>query len=519
MTATVLFQNTNKVVLLAKLEVTEGVDPIPTVAANAFSVQALDIKANPVVLERANYSPSLSHDKIGIGRLPSVLTFTHELKASGTVGVAPVIGTFLQACGMAQTTIAAGATTQVTGVAGATNTGPVVTMVGSTAPTSTIYDTYRLLVTTGGASGTAKALIMSDGFPTGDATVVKSTDFTNYSFTTSGVLTFNSATLTAVTLIVSGTWATGDVVEFNWFGVLLRYVVLSSDTTNTILAASIAAVIAADARFTGTAAVTGTITGVLAGAAAPATLTTATPVTLGSSGAAFTPTWTGNLVVGDYYNITLNRAGVAYTPVSNNVPSLTFYVYLDGTLHEMNGCRGTFKIDGKASEYAKAQFTFTGLYVEPIATALPTGMVFEPSKPVKCELMSFTVKNLPQNFGDAWSLDIANTITQRTDYNAQDGWTGVLITARKPKLMCDPESMAPSSYNPWKRMAYADIVRVYCQIGKRAGAGNLVNIQADAAQFDKADYKNRTNIRTWDMSFALARTSDTGDNEFSIIFS
>lgn len=517
MTTTVAYQNTLKTVLLAKLEVTENVDAAPTIA-NAMLCQALDIKANPTVLERPNYAPTLSKDKIGIGRLPCVLTFTKELKASGVVGTPPELDALLQACAMQRTIVAAGATTQISAVAGVNNQGPAVAIVGSTAPGGTIFDTYRVLVTTAGASGAAKGLILSDGFPAGDPNVAQSLDFTNYSNTANGTLVVNTTSVIAPAITLGGTWVTGEIVEFNFFGTLFRYVVKGTDTTNTILATSVAAVVAADTRYSGTAAAAGVITGALAGTAAPVTLTSATPLTLGTSGAAITPTWAGNLVAGDFYDVTLARAGVTYTPVSFNVPSVTLYVYQDGTLHKITGARGTFKIDGKASDYAKVQFTFTGNYNEPVDAALPTGMQYEPTRPVKCELMNFTVKGLPTNYGETWSLDVANTVSLRDDYNAFDGWAGALVTDRKPKMMADPESRSPSVYNPWKRMEFADIIRIYCQVGKRAGPGQLVNIQADAAQYDKSDYKNRTNIRTWDMSFALARITDSGDNEFSINF-
>jgi hypothetical protein len=520
MTTVVPYQNTIKTVVLAKLEATEGVDAAPTAALNAMLCSAFDIKANPTVLERNNYAPTLSKDKNGIGRLPCVVTFTKELKASGTLGVKPELDALLQACGMLPTQVVAGAATQVVGAAGVTNTGPVVTLLGTTAPNGTVYDAYELLVTTGGASGTAKVLVFSPGMPNGDATRVKSLDFSKYiiASTALGDITFNLTSIVAPTLTVSGTWVAGEVLEFTWYGVLFRYVIQSGDTTNTIIATNVAALIAADARFTGTAATAAVITGALAGGAADAAITSGTPLTLGGSGAAVTLTWTGNLVAGDYYTFQVLRPGWTYYPNSFSIPSMTLYGYKDGTLHKVVGARGTFKIDGKASDYAKCSFTFTGNYVEPVDAALPTGLLFEPSRPVKCELMNFVVENLPRNYGDSWSLDIGNTVTQRDNYNALDGWSGVVITDRKPKLMADPESMAPSSYNAWKRMQYSDSVRIHAQIGRRLGVGNLVNIDAGAGQYEKADYKNRTNIQAWDMTFQLARITDAGENEFTINF-
>lgn len=506
--------------VLAGIEATEGVDPGLSPLTDAFLCSALDIKASPVLLERNNYRPSISNDQVGIGRIPVQLTFTHELKASGTFGLAPKIARLLRACGFQETNIPnTAAATIPTPAPGPANTGPAVAFAATTAPIN-VFDTYRLLITTGGVSGTAKGLLLSDGFPDGDATLVNSVDFTTSLETNLGTVAVNLTSIIAPVITIAGTWVAGEVLEMNVYGRLVRTQVQVGATTPAAIAAALSTAITA--AFPGgivtATPVVGVVTLALAGTAAPITLTTATVVSLGASGAQVTPTWAGSLVTGDFYDITLLRPGFRYDPITDNIPSLTFYVYLDGTVHKVFASRGTFKIDGKSAEYAKLAFTFTGKYANPIDGALPLNMVFEPSKPVKCEKMQFSFKGMPNVAGQNWSLDLAATVAQREDWNQDDGWAGVLITDRKPKLSADPESLAPTYYNQWKRMRNSDLVRVALRIGQAAGAGNLVRIQANAAQYDKNDYKDRTNIRTWDLELMLNAVSAIGNDEFFLHF-
>lgn len=515
------YQNSTKVVVLAKIEATEGVDPGLDPTLDAFLCSALDIKSNPTQLTRGNYRPSISQDAVGIGRITCQLTFTHELKGSGVFGVAPRIGRLLQGCGFQQTSIANTAAAAITApAAGPLNTGPVVSWAKTAVPTSN-FDTYRVLVTTGGVSGTARGLIMSDGFPEGDATVVDAFDFTQSVESALGTVAVDLTSPIAPVITIAGTWAVMDVIEMKVYGTLVRYQVPTGGTAVGAIATAFSTAITtaiAGGIITATP-VAGVVTLGLAGTAAPIALTTATPITLGASGAQVTPTWSGSLVAGDYYDVLLLRPGIRYDPISDNIPSMYFYVYMDGTLHRIAASRGTFKVDGKSADYARVSFTFTGQYQEAKDAPLPTNLVFESSVPFKCELMQFTIKGMPAVAGQTWSMDCGNTLTEREDWNQSDGWLGTLITERKPKLTADPESMAPARYNAWKRMRNADFVRTSLLVGAKGNPGNKVRIQANSAQYDKNDYKDRNKIRVWDMSLVLSAATPAGNDEVFFIFS
>lgn len=96
-----MFRSKQKV-LLVKEETEYGSDPTPTVGANA--VDAVDIKVNYAgdVVERGLQRASISPVGAKLGKRWIEVTFTCEVKGSGTPGVAPAIGDLLEACGFAE---------------------------------------------------------------------------------------------------------------------------------------------------------------------------------------------------------------------------------------------------------------------------------------------------------------------------------------------------------------------------------------------------------------------------------
>ena len=90
--------------ILAKVEVTEGVDSVPTGAANALLVS--DVTINP--LNASNVSRDLVRSYFGgseqlVGTAYVEVTMTVELAGSGTAATPPAWGALVQACGFAQT--------------------------------------------------------------------------------------------------------------------------------------------------------------------------------------------------------------------------------------------------------------------------------------------------------------------------------------------------------------------------------------------------------------------------------
>lgn len=100
-----------KNVLLAKLESTYGSDPTPTAAANAILALNTEIKETREPIERGINISTLSNKAALDGSSFAEVTFSVELKGSGTAGTAPRLGALLQACSMDETVVS---TTSVT---------------------------------------------------------------------------------------------------------------------------------------------------------------------------------------------------------------------------------------------------------------------------------------------------------------------------------------------------------------------------------------------------------------------
>ena len=102
-----------KTLLLARNESTYGTDAILAALGSnpapkqtdAILCSNFDVQTNADQLTRENYSPSLSQEASGIGRVLGQMTFTTELRASGVLGTPPRIGRLFKGCGMAETII------------------------------------------------------------------------------------------------------------------------------------------------------------------------------------------------------------------------------------------------------------------------------------------------------------------------------------------------------------------------------------------------------------------------------
>lgn len=511
-------QLSTRALLLGKIESIYNTDSLPTAAADAFLVEAPDVKINPNVLTRNFASQSIGEKPYAIGRKLVELSFKHEIKSSGTVGTAAKLCTLLRGCGYAQTTIANTAAAVIaTPVAWSGNTSPVVTFGKVTAPTSR-FTRYKAAVVLGGASATAKVRL--SGTPgEGDSTQILDEEFSAivYGITPTETVTVVSTNPLVPTYLIAGSVTTGDTVVLSVGGVRFAYVTVGGDTAISI-ATALSALIAADARFVGTAS-SGTATVTVActsGAAGTVVTTASTNLTFNTGAGQFTMTWSGSLVLGDYWIIDTYRPGVHMTPISGSFESLTLKVFYDGQLHSVTGCRGTATIECKAGNYGTMSFTFQGQYRDPGDAAIPTTAVFENTVPVQIETAYLKIGRFLNAVAESWTIDLGNTVTPRESVNSTDGYVGVQITNRVIKGGCNPEAVKESVFPFWKNMATATLHQFNAQVGSTTG--NIVIFQSNTVQISDNKYGDRNGNRIYDMSMGFATDSANGDDELRIIF-
>lgn len=530
-------QKERKTLLLARTETTPTVDSIlanlhaatPPVATDALLCWNFDVQTNADTLQRQNYSPSLSPDVSEVGRVLGQMTFTTELRGSGTFGTKPRIGRLLKACGMSETLIPENDASAQIGdpVALPTNSSDAIAFIidnltKTDYPTSR-YDRYKVTFTTGGASGTAEYVVTGHGYPDGDSAVLADTEHKAWHSSLLGAIAVGG-TIEAPTFTFSGTWAELDMIEIFVGGLRFYHQVPQGGTATTAIATAVASLIDADARLTGTPS-SSVITVGLAGSADVITTTASATqaVALGSSNAEVTlPDFDGegSVIAGEGFEVILRRPGYRYDPVSDSFSTVSLWAYTDGTLYRIRGSLGTFTAQGNAAQFGEINWTFTGIYTDPVDASIPAGVVYETSKPYKIELAELALSGLTtaQARASRFSFDIGNTVTPNDNINADEATDGIEITARSATAGCDPEATAPSVFSPWSRMRRGDTSRIGITVGRRGGRGNQIRVQADRAGYTGAPFTNRNGIRVNDLGFQLGRVSGNGDDEMHITF-
>lgn len=98
-------------------------------------------------------------------------------------------------------------------------------------------------------------------------------------------------------------------------------------------------------------------------------------VELAGSGTLGTPPGFGKLLKACRCQETIVAVtSVAYRPYRASTDSLTIYFNVDGNRHKLLGARGTFKAEVNSQNIPYLVFTFTGLWVQPDAVAVPTAL-------------------------------------------------------------------------------------------------------------------------------------------------
>lgn len=507
--------------LLGKIEVTRGVDPLPVPATDAFLVGDLDIQLDPTPLERNVFRTSFSPVPTGVGRKVVNVTFSHEIKGSGDVGTTrPKLGAMLRACGMRETLVTASAANQIeTPVVFGNTPGPLVAWAKTTAPDS-VYGSYRVKVVTGGASATAAVQVTRWAASEPDNTVLPNTRHeARVNNTATTTLTLDASDLTALDFTVGGVFAAGDDLYAAVGGVVFPLRVTTAMTDLDGVATALAALIDDDDRLSASA--TGAVVTVtFAGNAAAVVLTSgSTALELGDSGAEITPTWAGNLVVGQEWIVTLYELGYMYRPTSDStlVESMTLYVYKDGILHKVTSCTGTVTFSGESGQVATAAFEMQGNYLAPVEQPIPLDAVLEPTVPPQTELAQMSIAGDLDFCAQSFTYTLGNQTNLKECINALDGYDGSLITGREPNAQLNPEATYEAYTGMWNNFSASLQFPLHTRVG--SVSGNIVRFYAERVNYTGLTYGDRNNTVTMEATFQLNGLGQSGDDELRVVFS
>lgn len=204
---------------------------------------------------------------------------------------------------------------------------------------------------------------------------------------------------------------------------------------------------------------------------------------------------------------------VTYLPASTGIPSLTIWLYEDGLVKKLYGCRGTVSFSGKIGEPVFADFKFTGVY----GGALPLPMI----APDFVDVTPPTLLNAALTIDayaaicESFSVDMGNEIQLRPSISAAKGYLSALMTGRKPTGKLDPEMVLPATYDfmgKWTSGTPAEL-----SIGPIGTSNyNRFTLGAPKCVYTQVGSGDRAGNMTADISVDLAM--DSGDDEFKLEF-
>jgi hypothetical protein len=207
-------------------------------------------------------------------------------------------------------------------------------------------------------------------------------------------------------------------------------------------------------------------------------------------------------------------AQVVYKPVSSNLESVTFYVYVDGVLHKMVGARGTVSLKASAQGIPMFTFAFTGLFAQPSDTTIPAITLTQFQAPLAINATNTAGLNVSGYAAAAcsdFSFDLANAIAFRSLPGAADN---VVLTDRKPVGSLTIELTTVAAKDWWSTMR--NVVLGPFSVTHGTAAGNKVKIDAPQQQLDTPAYADKDGITMLTMKQTF--NPQNGNDELTLCF-
>jgi hypothetical protein len=470
---------TRKQQLLAKLETTEG-GGATFAAADAVEVFDPSISDTVDQLDRSPAGSTLSRDFTPVGRKTREVTFTSDLKGSGTASTVPPWGLLLEACGYRQDddgtrsfrilNVSFGSITgafqvgeQITQTS--SNVGVIVGVFSSAnAPklASTADSDYAIVVEVKGTLTSTTATTGSSSGAT-DSTLTVATTSNHHAYMPTSKKLLN---------ITIGSWAVdanpvaGEVFLVKNGSTLVGSVQLIEEHSATDL-----------------------------------------DVTLlwGEIADGYTLTESGG-----------ETATISGDPDPVLTPSLAVRHNLDGRNRLLLGSRGSFSMTGEVGEPLSFSWTFTG-DVGTDADAVPIATSGLSTTRAPRLLGAICAYGEGSNIRDlqtkSITFDSGNTVASNLDANSTGGATGANVTDRDPSITVQVDNTL--STTDWESLRdNGSTVRAAFVLGSTAG--NIVSLVAPVCQVTEVSIGDADGVSVMDVTLRPRRINETGDDEVYI---
>lgn len=242
-------------------------------------------------------------------------------------------------------------------------------------------------------------------------------------------------------------------------------------------------------------------------------------VEVAGMGTATTPPRYGCLFQAGAFTEAIDADSVDYTPNSNkDTDSVTLYFFLDDKKHVILGAvTESIKLSAKAGEFAKIDFSLTGLYAGNFASDLsipsPTYAQQAPPRFLSAGVTIGAYSPLISSF----ELEIANKLSKSVSANAAAPILRYRVAGRDVKGSMDPEAVTLATWNPWSLWENSTSQAIAATIGASAG-NKLVLSLPNAAPSDAPKYGDREGLSTYTFGFAPGVTVAAGNNEVTFSF-
>lgn len=207
---------------------------------------------------------------------------------------------------------------------------------------------------------------------------------------------------------------------------------------------------------------------------------------------------------------------VTYKPASSGHKSVTIYVYRDGLVHKILGCRGTWELIAQAGHPARINWRFLGKYQEPLDEALPAPTLEANAlTPPKALAAALTFNGLTNFVVQQLQIVLGNALAVRPDINDPHGVAGIVVTNRAGAGSFNPEAVLKAAYNFWQDWVNSTLRQLSAQVG--ASAGNTLLVTCPKLAVDQIREAERDGVLVFEIPFSLA--FNAGDDEVSLKFS
>ena len=203
---------------------------------------------------------------------------------------------------------------------------------------------------------------------------------------------------------------------------------------------------------------------------------------------------------------------VTYAPRSSGFESATTYVYLDGLLYKLLGCRGSRNIVTRAGGLMYYEYNIEGTYSAPTDVALvaPTG---EPTGQFPIFVSSafqMGTENYAAPFQNI-NINLNNTLAPQIDSTKADGIAQIHLVDRTPDGSFDPEAALVATfgyYTKWKAKTLIDMSFTLGSVQY-----NKVTFTMPSVTLNTITPGDRSGLATFTAPFKVGSNSAAGDDE------